>query len=359
METSLRIRSALAEAVLAFVEGAVGNAPGAREALLAHVQAPALEPADSRRSLDIGAIAALLEEAAALLDDPTVGLHLAAGFEIGALGPFSYAVLHAPTLGTALRNVERYSGSVAVGASLRLEVGRETASLVLPAWVEDPGACRQLGEAAVLFLLRMLRQLGGQDWAPLDLGFRHAAPADTGEHERLLGAPIRFERLADSIRFRAADLERPVRDADRFLLPIVERQLRDVVADHAAADPWRQAVELQVARHVCDGHPSIATIAPRLGLSVRTLQRRLDERGLSYRQLVADVRLRLARQYLTAAEPSLGEVAFLLGYSELSAFDRAFRAWTGERPGDLRRRCARGGESRPGRPPHAWGRGEA
>lgn len=343
METAPRIRPMLAEALLAHVDRSIAGATGSHAEVRAPVAPPPADLGDARRLLDIRAIASLLEDAARRLDAPAVGLHLASDFEIGALGPFSYAVLHAPTLGTALRNIERYSGSVAVGVALRLEVAHDTASLVFPVWTDDPEDARQLGEAAVLFLLRMLRRLAGPDWKPCDVGFRHEAPPDVREHERLLGGRVRFDQSADSIGFEADDLDRPVRDADRFLLPIVERQLQDVVVDRADVDPWREAVEMLVARHVCDGHPSIRTLAPELGMSVRTLQRRLDERGLSYRQLVADVRLRLARQYLEADQPSLGEVAFLLGYSELSAFDRAFRAWTGESPSDHRRSRARRG----------------
>jgi len=333
METSPRTRAALAEAVLAYVEGAAGS----RQALLAGARVPGIGLAEPRRMLDVGAIASLLEGAARMLDDPAVGLHFAADFEFGALGPFSYAVLHAPTLGTALRNVERYGESVAVGARLRVEVDGGTVTLHLPVWPGESTAFRQLDEAAVLFFLRMLRRLAGSAWSPLDVGFRHGAPADVREHRRLLGTAVRFDQPSNRIRFPAADLDRPVRDADRFLLPIVERELQDVVSEHAGPDPWRHALEVCVARHVCDGHPAIRTIAPELGVSVRTLQRRLDERGLSYRRLVADVRMQIARHYLQASEPSLGEIAFLLGYSELSAFDRAFRRWTGSSPGAYRR----------------------
>jgi AraC-like DNA-binding protein len=89
-----------------------------------------------------------------------------------------------------------------------------------------------------------------------------------------------------------------------------------------------------------DGEPSIEHLAPRLGVSVRSLQRRLREAGTSYKQVLDQVRHDLALRYLTAGELSIGEVAFLLGFSEPSAFHRAFKRWTGSTPGEFRRQSA-------------------
>lgn len=354
MET-VRIRAAVAEAVLAYVERAAGSrrVPPARSAA-------SLALSEPRRPLDLAAMASALDAAARARGDDAIGLRLAAGFEFGALGPFSYAVLHAPTLGTALHNLERYSEAVGVGARLRLEVVGETASLVFPAWGGAAGGFRQVDEAGVLFFLRMLRRLAGPGWEPVGVAFRHAAPDDVREHRRLLGDAVRFGQPSTRIRIAVADLDRAVRDADRFLLPIVERHLQEVVATDHEPDAFRQELELHVASLVCDGHPSIRAIAPRLGLSVRTLQRRLDERGFSYREVVAGVRRRIACHYLEGdAAPSLAEIAFLLGYSELSAFDRAFRRWTGTSPGAYRRsRGAKSGAGPRGRRGHPFAEGD-
>jgi AraC-like DNA-binding protein len=335
MERSPKTRTALLEAILTYLEEGTGAATAG----------PSASPRALRPSLDIAGIASLLDVASRLLDDDAIGLHFAAGVDFDALGLFSYAVLHAPTVGTALRNMERYSDAVVVGVPLRLDVETRTASLRFPVWdAGDPQGLRHLDEAAVFFVLRMLRRLAGPGWSARAVAFRHAAPADPTVQRRLLGVPVLFGEPESRIVFAAADLERRVRNAERFQLPIVQRHLEDVVREDGAPDSWRHELELQIASLVCDGHPSLHTIAPRLGMSVRTLQRRLDERGLRYRDLVAGVRMRIARHCLTerAHGPSLGEIGFMLGYSELSAFDRAFRRWTGMSPGEYRRRAARG-----------------
>ena len=132
-------------------------------------------------------------------------------------------------------------------------------------------------------------------------------------------------------------LSREVRNADRSLLPVVERRLQEVLRAEPGAEPWLAALRVEVASRLCDGHPSLADVAPDLGLSVRTLQRRLAERGLVYRDLVQGTRRQLALEYLERGDTDLTEVALLLGYAELAAFAHAFRRWTGASPGAHRR----------------------
>ncbi len=151
-------------------------------------------------------------------------------------------------------------------------------------------------------------------------------------------AASKSRNLLLSIRFAARDLRAEVPGADRHLLPIAERQLQDALGPAAGSDSWLRELEILVASRVCDGHPSIRSVAPQLGLSVRTLQRRLEEHSILYRDLVARVRFQLARRYLEETSTELEEIAFLLGYSELSAFDHAFRRWTGQTPRGFRRK---------------------
>ncbi|MGH7287899.1 MAG: helix-turn-helix domain-containing protein [Myxococcota bacterium] len=98
-----------------------------------------------------------------------------------------------------------------------------------------------------------------------------------------------------------------------------------------------QTVRGAIAEALCDGGPTLRVIAKRMGMSVRTLQRRLDDCGVVFKALVAEIRCELANRYLAEGRASLTEVAFLLGYSELSGFDRAFRRWTASTPLEARK----------------------
>jgi AraC-like DNA-binding protein len=192
-------------------------------------------------------------------------------------------------------------------------------------------------EAAVAVGLRLMQHLSGDDWRPLRVELAHPAPRSKAEHVRVFGAPVAFGARRSGLVLDAAVLDRPVPAADRRLLPLVERHLDELLAARAP-DAFVAQVREAIAESLCDGSPSIRTLAKRTGMSVRTFQRRLDERGIVFRELVAEIRQELARRYLAESTTNLTEVAFLLGYSELSAFDRAFRRWTGSTPLAMRRR---------------------
>jgi AraC-like DNA-binding protein len=192
-------------------------------------------------------------------------------------------------------------------------------------------------ESAAVVGLRIVQQLAGASWRPQRVVFGHPRPRDTAEHARIFDCPVSFggdEHLR--LEFDAGDLERPVPGADRSLLPIVEQHL-DKLLERLSGASLVQDVRTALAEMLCDGSPNLRAVAKRLGMSVRTLQRRLEEHDVVFRDLVQEVRRELAERYLAERDANLTEVAFLLGYSELSSFDRAFRRWTGSTPVARRR----------------------
>ena len=292
--------------------------------------------ADPDRMIDSARMAALFAAAAVELDDPCFGLHLGRTYDFASVGPVAYAVLNAPTVGIGLDNFERYGRTHLQGGRIAVERAGGEARLTYDLGLADREAARHLGEGAAVVGVTLLRRLIGAEWRPRRVLFGHARPHDTAEHARTFAVPLAFgEATTAALVFAAGDLERPVPNADRSLLPIVERHLDERLA--SAAEGWLTEVRSAVAEAVCDGAPTIQAMAERLGLSVRTLQRRLADEGIVFKTLVADVRRDLALRYLADGKTDLTEIAFLVGYSELSAFDRAFRRWTGSTPRAARR----------------------
>jgi AraC-like DNA-binding protein len=327
--TTNRIRAGTAAGLL----DAVTVGGGRAERVLAAAGLSVDDLADPERMLPGARVIALFDAAAEDLGDDAFGLHFAETYDFAALGTVSYAILNAPQVHTALANFERYARTQWDGGGLRLEVGGGDARLVLDVGPEGRSCSRHYAEGAATVGLRLVRHLVGAEWRPRQVLFGHRRPARTSEHERLLGAPIRFDaEVMAALVFAAADLERPVPNADRRLLPIVQRHLDESLAVPDDAEGWLAGVRERVALGVCDGPPSIEATAARLGLSVRTLQRRLGAHAIVYKRLVDDVRRELALRYLADGKHDLTEIAFLVGYSELSAFDRAFRRWTGSTP---------------------------
>lgn len=333
--TGSTIRAASAAGAL------VGLAPDRRRAALAAAGFTEAELRDPDRLLELDAVLRLTRAAAEAAGDDCLGLHMGAVWALGDLGVLGYAVLNAPTVGTGLRNLARYGRVHLQGGRITLEQTAGEAHLAYQLDTEDLELARQHVESAAVVGLRIVRHLAGEPTRPRRVAFGHRRPRDTREHARAFGCPVEFgARGPLRIVFDAALLERPAADADRTLLPIVEQHLDERVSRHA--EPAVVQEVRQVLAHIlCDGSPTLRTVARRCGASVRTLQRRLDEQGLAFRDLVRAVRLELAERYLAEPDASLTEVAFLLGYSELSAFDRAYRRWTGSTPLAARRRLLR------------------
>lgn len=329
-----KLRASIVTAVLQFVAGSGGDAARVRAAAGLR-EGDLLDP---DRMLEIDRLAALLAKAADELRDPVFGLRLGANFDLEAFGLVTYAVLNASTVEIGIRNLVRYMSSLIQGADAELSVRHGVAALRTLSDGADPEAFRHVYDGAMLMVLRILRQLAGAAEArPREVLLVHRAPADTREHRRRFGIEPRFGQRENVIRFDAALLAREVGGADRSLLPVVEQRLHEVLAADPAEEPWLARLRLEVALRLCDGHPTLPDVAPEVGMSTRTLQRLLADRGLAYRDLVQAARRRLAFEYLERSDTELTQIAFLLGYSDQAAFAHAFQRWTGTSPGAHRR----------------------
>lgn len=330
----MKVRAGIVTTILQFVAGAGGNSARVRSA--AGLRSGDLF--DAERMVDIDRLALALSCAADDLGDPALGLHLGANFDVEALGLVSYAVLNAATAEIGVNNLVRYLGSLVHGVHPKLTTRRGVTVLRITLDDADPEAFRHLHEAALLVLVRMLRRLvGDARWRPLGVSLAHDRPSNVSEHAKLFGVVPVFGNRVNEVRFDASVLSTEVPEADRSLLPVVEQRLQQVLHIDPSGEPWLAELHLQIASRLCDGHPSLPDIAPTIGVSARTLQRRLASRGVVYRKLVEQVRRRLALQYLEQSGTDLTEIAFLLGYAELSAFAHAFQRWTGRSPGAHRR----------------------
>lgn len=290
--------------------------------------------------LDQARWVALLEAAADATGDPCIGLELAIGLPWKDLGVLGYVVLHSPTAGAALANSARYLAVQQTGGRLALDVGARTARYAYT--MADPRitAYGQHAESLFALAVRLVRERTGDPaWAPRELELRHAAPADPARHARFFRCPVRFGRPTYAMIVAAADLAAPFTTADAGLLPVLLRHAEECLARAPAAGDLVADVRRAVIAAISAGDPAIEDVASRLGTSGRSLQRRLAAGGRSYKAVVDETRLGLARRYLADPTLSLTETAFLLGYSDLSAFSRAFRRWTGTTALAFRRRA--------------------
>jgi AraC-like DNA-binding protein len=167
---------------------------------------------------------------------------------------------------------------------------------------------------------------------PVEAWFSHPPLGPSGEYQQVLGCPVRFERESIGLRFDDATLDAPGRRHDHQLFVLLESYAGRLLAETPPTATFRQRVRRVVVQRLREGEPDIVGVAQSLATSERSLQRKLRAEGVSFRNVVDDARQELARLYLGDKTLSVTDVACLLGYSEVAAFTRAFKRWTGQAP---------------------------
>jgi AraC-like DNA-binding protein len=175
----------------------------------------------------------------------------------------------------------------------------------------------------------------GIQWAPEEVHFEHPRPPLWREHERVFKARIRFSQPTNAVVFRKNRLDRPMPHGDLKLLDILCASMIELGRRHAAVTFVDRAIA-EIRARLPDGNPYLDDISASLGIARWTLQRRLIQENLTFSELVALTRKELALKYIAQRYIPISEIATLLGYSETSAFTRAFKAWTGMSPNQHR-----------------------
>lgn len=308
----------------------------------AGIDPAALEAPDER--LAGSAVERLWQVGEELTGDPDLGIHSAEAYNPGALDILGYVLLNCRTAAEALSKLGRYAALINDG--LRVTIARDGAntSCRLEAiagldnyLLREP---RQVMEAMAAGIVRTLAMLTAERIAPREVTFLHPAPAAVAEARRVFGDIVRFGGPENRIVFLTADLERPVRSANRALLEVFERHADERLADLEGDGPVGRRVVGVLRERLRGDVPGLGEVASEIAMSARNLQRALKGEGTSFQDLLDRVRRDLALQQLARQRSSAAEVAFLLGFSDASAFTRAFRRWTGSTPGAWRARAA-------------------
>jgi AraC-like DNA-binding protein len=282
----------------------------------------------------------LLEEASRQTGDDCFGLHFGNRFNPKNIGPLAYVVINSPTILAGIENAARYLKVHNQAAATSLDTEGQWFYLRYRVSDSSVDSVRQHNEYSMAVVLNTVRLMAGSDWRPQEVQFAHQSPAQITEHGMIFGVPVLFGRASNALVVEHEFIQRQVPAADSRLCQILQRYLEHVLADMPREDDVVASVRKAMAETMREGDPTIARVAKKMGLSPRTLERRLKERGTRFKQLIDDTRRRFAINYLKDNGNTLTHVAFLLGYSEVSAFNHAFRRWVGQSPGDYRRRRA-------------------
>jgi AraC-like DNA-binding protein len=303
---------------------------------LAHLDDP-----DARISLALEE--RLWSEAERLTGDVAIGLHAAELLQPGAFDVMDYAIRTAPSLRTALDRLVRYNRLIHDVASFSLHERGDTLR-VEHAFGRAQGAqCRHSAEFTLGAVIVFATQLTGKPLRPRKVELAHAmveAPDALRELERMFGVTPCFAQPVNALELEASVLALPLPAADPKLWRVIERHAEQLLS-HVPEDTQSIGVRAQqhLSRALGEGDASLARLAKSLHMSERTLQRKLALEGIRFDALLDELRRDLSLRYLRDAKIGLGEIAYLLGYSEPSPFYRAFKRWTGMTPSEMRRRA--------------------
>ncbi|MBM6580827.1 AraC family transcriptional regulator [Microvirga sp. BT689] len=270
------------------------------------------------------------------LHDDLLGFHLAEEFELRLVDLLYFVLASSATLGEALAQMERYN-SIA-NESLVLSWEREKE---LKVGFSYAGIARHTDRHQMEFwmttLIRICRHLTGSNLRPIRICFAHPRCAASEQLEKYLGCAIVFAAGTDEIAFARGAAQRRLRDAEPYLNKVLVRQCEDILSQRGTpTSPLQANVENAIIPLLPQGKVRVNGVAQALGMSRRTLARRLAEENLTFSEILDRMRTDLARHYLKDPSFSISQIAWRLGFQEVPAFTTAFKRWTGFTPTQMR-----------------------
>ncbi|MDE8349141.1 MAG: AraC family transcriptional regulator [Acidocella sp.] len=285
--------------------------------------------------LDLRRYCNLFEQAASQTRVDDFGLRFGRDYRLEDMGPLGHLLLNSPCLGVALASLAKNFAAVQEHSDLILR--SDGALLRLEYQIRDGRIAnrRHDAELSIGIFNNIFRRALGTNWAAEEIHFEHLRAAEPLAHQTLLNAPVYFAQATNAIVFRRDVLCCPMPNANPSKLPALQAEVQ-VLARRARPDDFIGLVVSQIRRGLAEGDASIGRISPRLGLSQAKLYRQLAALGVDVSNLTQMIRQELAITYAAQPHIPLTDIAALLGYSELSAFSRAFKRWTGMAPASYR-----------------------
>ena len=259
-------------------------------------------------------------------------LRIGAAMRSDEYGAFGLAWKSAPDLRGSYARSERYGRVLGSAESYAMETTSDGVLYTLEKAGDGSRGMLLSNEASLSAVATISQEVSTQAFAPEAVYFKHAARGDAAVYAAHFGCPVHFDSGRDALLVNEAALNVPNRLGDETIATFFDRHLEEQLAAIPDQIGLEQSVRRAVVKMLSEGVPALSQVASDLGMSARTLQRRLADHGQSFQTLVDLARQELAQQLLRETDYSLAEVAFLTGFSEQSAFTRAFKRWLGQTP---------------------------
>ena len=250
------------------------------------------------------------------------------------LALFEHLGMYAASLAEAIALNDRFVRLLRDGIHMRLDLEGDRALFRLEA---TPGEPPIMVEFNTAICFNVARRVAARDLRALEVWFSHPAPPKAEVYKELFQADVRFSAPFDVIIARAEDFTRPLPTANETIRAHLVREADQLLSALPSMHLIEDKVGLQIEAELPDGNTNAAAVAEKLGVSSRTLHRKLHQEGTSYQELLDRVRFRLAVRHLASGK-AISEVAVLVGFAQASTFHRAFKSWTGETPAEYQSR---------------------
>jgi AraC-like DNA-binding protein len=280
----------------------------------------------------------LLDHSAQSLGCPHFGLLLSREQGLNALGTVGLIMQQASNVGEALGQLVEYHSFHNQGAEVVLSVDQNKALLFFRERIPGAVPWHQQMDLAAGIGVNVMRLLCATQWAPERVYLSHAAPENTRPYRELFRAPVTFDWEESIMVFPESDLAIPVSNSDPRIQEILRQHLSGL--EQTYPDSYSNQIKCLIRQAMFTGDCSLESVAGYLSVNKRTLQRRLREEGRSFKELVEEVRFDQATRQLRESRTTLTELAYRLGYSELSTFSFAFKQRFGMSPREWRRQHA-------------------
>jgi AraC-like DNA-binding protein len=278
----------------------------------------------------------LLNEAAIALKDDCLGFTLARDFDLREIGLVYYVMASSQTLGDALKRLAHYSKVTNEALVFGYREGNRLILNLSYCGVSRHSDRHQI-EFCMFAVLRICRVLTGRNVVPRQFSISHYRSEGTSEMARFVGRKVEFDADADEFALNIEARELPLIHFDPYLNKLLLKDCEAVLADRKGEmSQLRTRVENAISSALPHGRVLVEDIALGLGMSKRTLTRRLADEGLNFSEVLEQLRRELAVRYLHDRKLHVSKIAWLLGFNEVSAFTHAFKRWTGKTPREMR-----------------------
>lgn len=269
--------------------------------------------------------------------DPYLALHIGESIPYQSLGLLGYLLINAGTVGEMLEKFNRYQKLV--GERLKFHFEDDGKQYRIALYIQGNPMIpvpRFHAEVHLAAILNIINQIAGQRLQPDRAAFWHEKPSEVEGYRNLFGCDLLFEAQESAIYLSKSGLGIPLQFSNPGMLRYFEAQARRILEDIEEKSAYSDVKQV-ILQSLGEEEVDIGFVSRKLGLSVRVLQKRLKEEDHTFREALNQVRSQLATHYIKHTDMDMGSIALFLGYSESSAFLRAYKKMTGKRPGEIRR----------------------